>query len=54
MAADPLSEPKPEAIERVAKAIYMSAVQSARELVAAKILPPERIKSAFEYAFPSK
>jgi hypothetical protein len=50
MTTDPSSEPAPEMVERVAKAIYMSAVESARGIVAGKTLPVEKIKAVFDDA----
>src|SRR4051812_8513263 len=51
MTEERTSKRPPEAVERVAKAIYMSAVNSAREKVAGKTLPIEKIKAVFEDAF---
>jgi hypothetical protein len=45
------SKPRPKAIERAAKAIYTAAVDSAREKVAGKTLPIEKITAVFEDAF---
>jgi hypothetical protein len=48
--SDASFEPSPEMVERVAEALYLTAVRSAQERIAARPMPTEKIKAVFEDA----